>query len=486
MLKRLNTKYPVIFLLYIPWLLSILLQLSPGLSYFIAWLGSFWIFYITWFSPFRFLDTDFPRSQQIMRPIFLVQLIFAGFMCCTSIFYYLDQLGYHYLDKVTENFTFINTKQIALIAQCQRLSLLGHAALVSGMILASPQANQKSKFQLTERIHYDRFLIRLSVIAYFLGVIVQRIPAITQFSIGFTNVAIICGAFLLVRGFINNKFKLILVGGAIFVSNFINSTLLGYKEHILINFLIIGLLIYPYYKRLTLWLGIPILYMLFYILPTYVTVIRSQAWTGELTPEEARVEAVETLFNDTQNQKIEQTNWDFLINRLSEMDMFTQFVESTPQKVDYYGFEILKNSLYVIVPRFLWKNKPIVEVVSMERVYAAEVIDRNSIVSAKTRPVVDGYLSGGVLGVFISLFVYGWICQRICNQAESWFGGYQLGCVIIFNGLFQPLWRGNNFEFIINSVFYSYVLMLMVFVILRKTGILVRIPDENYSNQRLI
>ena len=108
----------------------------------------------------------------------------------------------------------------------------------------------------------------------------------------------------------------------------------------------------------------------------------------------------------------------------------------------------------------------------MERVYKAGIVNRLSPVSAKTRTVIDGYLSAGLTGVFLSMFLYGMIAQWLCNKAEELFGGYELGCMIIFNGIFQPLWRGNNWEFIINNMVYGFLLMLLLFYLLRHLKII--------------
>lgn len=476
------SKRHTIIPLYLPWLFSVIVQWNPILSYWIAWLGSFFIFYWTLFSPARFISSDLSVQAQIMRPIFLIQIIFAGFMCSTSVFYFLDHLGYHYLEHISER-SYWNNVELGMVAECQRLCLLGHAALVSGIVFAIPHRHIQRKYQLSPRVNFDSFLIVLSIAFYAAGFVIEKIPAISQFSIGLMNTGIIAGAFVMVKGFIESNLKQIVVGGTIFIINFINATLSGYKEHILVNFLIIGCLVYPFYRRSTLIIGIPVLYALFYILPTYVNVIRSQAWSGEVSAEEARTEALQTLVN-ANDETIDETNWGFLTGRLSEIGMFVQFVESTPTSIPFYGTEILENSIYALVPRFLWSGKPNTEAVAMERVYVAGVADRRSIVSAKTRPVVDGYLSWGAMGVFVSLLIYGLVAQVIDNKAESLFGGYQLGCMIIFNGLFQALWRGNNFEFIINTVFYSFVLMLIVFGVMKEMGILVRVSDEEeYSNQ---
>jgi glycosyltransferase involved in cell wall biosynthesis len=107
-----------------------------------------------------------------------------------------------------------------------------------------------------------------------------------------------------------------------------------------------------------------------------------------------------------------------------------------------------------------------------ERVYKAGVIMRGSTVSAKPAFIVDGYLSGGLIGIFISLFVYGAIAQLISNKAEHLFGGYILGSALIFSGLFQIFWRGLSFEFLINSVFWSYVSMIILHRVLLRVKIL--------------
>jgi hypothetical protein len=111
----------------------------------------------------------------------------------------------------------------------------------------------------------------------------------------------------------------------------------------------------------------------------------------------------------------------------------------------------------------------------MERVYDAGVVNRLSNVSAKPAFIADAYLSGGLMGIFISLFTYGAIAQLISTKAETLFGGYVLGTALIFSGLFQILWRGLSFEFIINSVFWSFITMLILHRILLATKFLKRV-----------
>jgi len=380
-----------------------------------------------------------------------------------------------YLEKVEEVVFSHNNQTLTLIAYCQRLSVLAHAALVTGILLyqnkhlvnrpqySPPISNQKKDW-----------IITICIISFFLSLAMEAIPGLYQFSIGLYNVAIFSGALILVRGIREQNTKYLLIGGGLFAANFIKATLSGYKEHILINFIILACLLYPYYRRLVLAISIPTFVFLFYVLPTYANVIRSQAWFGEASAEDARSAALDAVLT-TDPETLKENNWVFLTDRLSEIGMFKDFVYSTPDKIPYYGFDILKNAITVLIPRVVWPDKPITELVAMERVYNAGVIETGAEVSAKTRPIVDGYLSAGSLGVFIYMLLLGLISQALCNKCENLFGGYETGCVVFYNGFFQILWRGETTEFMLNSVFWSFIMMLMVFQLLKSVQILKKV-----------
>lgn len=460
---------------FIPALLVFFLSLGlydlPVLSYFVAWLGSFYIFYLTWFSKQSAIKNDRAISQQIMRPLFLLQIIFAGFMCCTSIFYFLDHLGYEYFEKVSPT-NFVANEQTYLIAKCQRLSLLAHIALVWGILIKQNQHSKQTQYNFTTNKKKHTLWLKVGIGFYMVALGFQFIPGLLQFSIYFNNMAVFCASLLLLKGLRNKKGLLITYGATMFGLNFINATLSGFKEHIIINVIILFALLLPYYKRTIAILALPTLYILLYILPTYAGIIRQQSWSGEKTATEARSAAIETIFQEDNDEKIVETNWEFLTNRFSEIGMFTQFVAYVPEKRDYYGFEILENATLALVPRVFYPNKPITETIAMQRVYEAGVVDERSSVSAKTRPVVDAYLSFGYWGIFIFLFALGYFIQFFNDTAERWFGGYEFGCIVMFNGCFQVLWRGNNFEFMLNNMLYGFITMWLVFVILRKIQIL--------------
>ncbi|MET3114757.1 hypothetical protein AAKU52_002496 [Pedobacter sp. CG_S7] len=466
--KNSTAKINLIITISLPWFLTQLLLEHPIMSFLIAFGGSFFIFYITILSPLRCIELDKSLTQQIMRPIVLLQLIFAGYMCCTSIFYFADHLGFEFLsDKRYSHF--IVNEETYLLASCQRLVLLGHIALVMGLI-AQLKTPHFQKYKIS--IPITELLVKLTLGTMIFAFLINFTPALIQFKYYLLSVSTTGQAFILILGLANKKPLLILFGGLLFVINLLNATVSGFKEILLINLITISFLAYPYFKNIITILFLPVLILLVYILPTLTTIVRKESWTGNKSPQDARAEAYETFASGRQELLITNNNWAFLTNRLSEIGMFSQYIKNTPDHQPYYGLQILRNSLYALVPRALWSQKPVTEKTSMERVYRAGVANRLSPVSAKTRTIIDGYLSAGLIGVFFTMLIYGAIAQWLCNKAEKLFGGYELGCMVIFNSIFQPLWRGNNWEFIINNMVYGFILMLLIFYILKHLKII--------------
>lgn len=445
--------------LYLPWLLASLLNSDPIISYFIAWLGSFFIFYITltgWVKP---IPDDRSVSEQLMRPLFIMQIIFAGFMCCTSIFYFFDVIGYSDFTK-TDVFFLPDKSRLMLTAQCQRYYCLGHAAFVTGILLFMKYPEKKKYY--IEKDALANLLLRVALVSFPVSIAFLKTPGLTQFAFQFSSLSFIAGTLALAFAIPLKKSINTIICSILYLFNLYQAFLSGFKEPIIISLLVLAVFLYPNYKKvITLTFG-PILFAAFLFLPAYVSSFRQNAWTQDGDAEQSSQIALDAALNsDT-----DESNWTFFAYRLSEIDMFTIFVQSTPQNVDFYGTKLLQQSLIVIVPRIIWPQKPVTEELVMERVYDAGVVNRLSNVSAKPAFIVDAYLSDGLLGIFISLFAYGAIAQLISIKAEELFGGYILGTALIFSGLFQILWRGISFEFIINSVFWSFVTMIILHRIL--------------------
>ncbi len=432
----------------------------------VAWGGSFFIFYITISGKIKAIPDDLNLSEQLMRPLFLTQIIFAGYMACTSIFYFLEVLGYKDFEFPPFYYA-IDYTELELVAKCQRFYCLAHASFVTGLLLVMNYSKPKKYFLSIK--DYSTFILVFALITLPLSTSFLLIPGLRQFYFQFNALSFIAGTLALAYAIPSRKVGNTVLCSFLYVSNFTQSLLSGYKEPIIISVLVLGIFLYPFYKKTIFLTFIPILISLFVILPAYNQVFRSKAWGGEESAKDASDAAIDAVLN---SETEDNTTWSFLTGRLSEIQMFTKYVYTTPFPIDYYGFELLKQSFIVITPRAFWPSKPITEEMVMERVYNAGIVSRGSKVSAKPPLVVDGYLSGGTLGVFITLIIYGIIAQLISMKAERLFGGYVLGTALMYSGLFQILWRGLSFEFIINSVFWSYVSMLIIFRILRILNIL--------------
>jgi hypothetical protein len=462
-----NKPFVRYLILYVPWLLSILFQNDLASSYLIAWLGSFFIFFISYSGWIKPLPTDRSIAEQLMRPIFLLQIIFIGYMACSSIFYFFNLLGYdNYEQSIFKQS--IDYDKLALTAQCQRYYVLGHAAFATGLI-SRMNYPVKQQFKI-ENERLANILLIIAIVFLPLSVLVVEISGLAQFSHQFSALSFIAGTLALAFAIPLKKMLNTLLCVFLYLSNFYQALTSGYKEPIIISVLVLGIFLYPSYKKIVLFTFVPALLVLFMFLPTYNRIYRANAWGDDVNADDAYKIALDATLNADESE--DDTNWGFLVYRLSEIDMFNTYVRSTPDYVDYYGFTLAKQAIVAIIPRILWPSKPNTEELVMERVYNAGVILRGSNVSAKPAYIVDAYISGGAIGIFLALFAYGAAVQLISQKAESLFGGYTLGTALIFSGLFQIFWRGSTFEFLLNSVFWSYISMLIIHKILRAYNIL--------------
>jgi hypothetical protein len=330
-------------------------------------------------------------------------------------------------------------------------------------------------YPVKQKYYYENddlanLLLTFALITFPLSEIFLRAPGLSQFSYQLNSLSFIAGTLALAFAIPLKNVRNTLICLALYFFNFYQALISGFKEPIIISVLVLGIFLYPSYKKLVAVTFIPLLLILFLVLPTFNSVFRQNAWSGDLNTDDATQLALDAALNSS--SKLDQTNWDFLTLRLSEIDMFTKFVQSTPTNVGYYKTQLLAQSVEAIIPRVFWPSKPNTEDLIMERVYDAGVVYRGEAVSAKPAFIVDAYLSYGAFGVLIFMFSYGAIAQLIAIKTEELFGGYVLGTALIFSGLFQIFWRGISFEFIINSVFWSYITMFIIFRILRMKNIL--------------
>lgn len=466
-----NSTNPLRYLLlYVPFLLAWATLQQYHASYLIAWLGSFFIFYLSYSGLLKKLPSDLKIIEQLMRPIFLMQVIFAGYMCCTSIFYYINAIGYQYLDY-TGNSVMFKNDIYSSIAKCQMLYVLGHAALVHGILVKMDYPVDKKYTVYTSSM--SNLLLGISVVCLPLGYIFGKVGALSQFSVQLTGLSFVAGTIALAFAIKEQKKTNFWFAGALFVSNLMNALVSGFKEPIIICVLLLGVFLVPIYGKKVIPVFSILLVMLFFILPTFIGNFRKLAGQG-LALTEVRDQSIDAVFNSDQDA-LQDDNWAFLIYRFSEIDMFIKYINTTPSFVPYYKTQLVEDAVISIVPRFFWPGKPIIEDMVMQRVYNAGVVDRQSMVSAKPAYVVDCYLSYGMIGICIGLFMYGYVAQWISMKAEELFGGYFMGTAVMFAGLYQIFWRGNSFEFLVNAVFWSFVTMYVFYVVLKAKGVLERV-----------
>lgn len=459
-------------LLYVPFLLAYFFENQPHVAYLTAYLGSYFIFYLSYSGFIKKLPNDLPYAEQLLRPVFLMQIIFAGYMCCTSIFYYLNALGYQYGDYIGSKF-FRGDIIYASIAKIQSYYVLGHAALVTGILSGMRYPVQKKHIVYVGSM--SNLLLGISIICLPLGYAFSKVAGLNQFSVQLNGLSFVAGTIALAFSIREQKRMNMILSAALFALNLIQALGSGFKEPIIISVLLLGVYIFPIYGKKVVPIFGALLVGLFFILPTFIGNFRELSSSGA-SAIEARDKSINVFFeNENLAVDLKEDNWAFLTMRLSEIDMFIKYANSTPYYIPFYNLELVKQALLTPIPRILWSSKPDIEKQVMDRAYAAGVVNRDVTVSAKPAFIVDTYLSKGIIGIIIGLFLFGYIAQWISIKAETLFGGYFLGTAVMFAGLFQIFWRGNSFEFMLNATFWSYITMLIIYSILKARGILTKI-----------
>lgn len=456
-------------ILYFPFILALLLSDLPKVSYVLAWLGSFYLFFICYAGKIKPLPKDRPILEQLFRPIFILHVIFAGYMACTSIFYFLNALGYEYSTYLGNSYA--TDSLFNEIAKCQRLYVLGHAAFLHGLLSAMRYPVEKKYVANTKSMSILLFIISLVTLP--LSRFLVNIDAVIQLGVQMGNLSILTGTVAFAFAINEKRRNMIIATGILFAITFANTLVSGFKEPVILSVVLFGLILLPVYgKKLIPVFGAAII-CLFLFLPTFIGKYRGAASSGT-NAIEARDQALKSIIdNDNLQDELRNNNWAFLTDRISEIGMFVSYTSTTPSKVPFYNLNIIKQAIFSIIPRAFWSGKPDTESMVMNRPYNAGIITRGAAVSAKPAYIVDCYLSAGHIGVLVGLFIYGYIAQFIALKSEELFGGYFMGTVVIFTGLFQIFLRGNCFEFMFNTVFWCFVSVFLIFNFFKARNIII-------------
>jgi hypothetical protein len=381
----------------------------------------------------------------------------------------MDQLGYVYFTRIP--YKTVDPYQVALTSACQRYYVLGHAAFVHGMLVF-----YRSSIQSPYRValtNWPLFFIKFGVVAAVVGFAFSKVGGLAVLAGSIEGIAFVASTIGFAFSIPLKKTGLTLLAGAIFASTLLRALTSGFKEPVIVSFLMLGIFLYPFYKRLILTTFIPLMLVLFAVLPTYVNTFRAQQGNQQADAETAKAEALQKVRENMQGDALAETNWEFMTGRLSEIGMFVKYKENRDNGDPFYGFQILGQTMINLVPRVFWKNKPSTEAMVFERVLENGIVEEHAPTSAKPQYIVDSYLSFGVTGVWLFLFLYGIFAQLICNHSEKLFGGYLFGVAFVYTGMMSFLWRGNCFEFLFNQVLYGFLLILGLHFILRRMEIIV-------------
>ena len=457
-------------LLYLPFATAWLVAGAPVLSYLVAWLGSFWIIFLTLSGRVKPLPTDRSLFDQVLRPIVLTQLIFAGYNFISSIFFFLDIHGFYYIWK--DPFVTAPEELVALAAEAQCYYVLAHASVATGM-LAAMDYRRSGEWVLKPMENPVALLLAISGVSFVLSTGLGG--TLGQVAGRFSQLGLVASVLALALAIPLGRFGLLVIAGSVYVANMSAALLSGFKEDVLTIAILLAVFVYPYARR-TVLIGAPIIIILLIaVLPTYSNVFRSLSWGGSATDEEAASVAIEAVRSGEQDMA--WNNWQFLKGRISEINLFVAYLASVDASGHYYGMQILDQTVEGLVPRAVWSEKPSTEAVVMERVYENGIVSRDADVSAKPQYVVDGYLSFGGVGVFMAALVFGLLAGLASRTSERFFGGYFWGSGFIYTSFFAGFWRGNAFEFFFNYIVWSAILLVPLFLLARMSGLLVRRAD---------
>jgi hypothetical protein len=460
-------------LLYIPWIFSLLFSGNPQVSFLIAWFGSILNLVLVLKGIIKPLPNDLPFAKQLIRPVFLTQILFVGYTCLTSIFFYLDVLGYRNFDKYAVYH--IDMRVLEETAASQRLYILAHASYATGL-LAFMRYRINNNWRLNA-IKFDaNFFLKMAILFSILKFAFIYIPGLSQFSVKSSDIAYISSIIALVTTDTKKSKQFYFISVIVFALNFIQVLLSGWKEPIIFTVILLVAFLYPRYKRSVILASVPLIIIIVFVLPSFNTLFREHAWTDGVETSVAASTALDAI----QSGEIDvySDNWEFLINRSSEISMLNDYMRKVPKEIAYYGNQLIIDGFRFILPRLLWPEKPNIELHVMQRVYKIGIVSEQMLVSAKPPIIVDAYISGGHFYVFIILLLFGALISYISNVCEYLFCGYTIGTAWIYLGVFQIFNKGSCFEFLINSIFWGIISMFILLFFLKRFGYIVPITQE--------
>ncbi|WP_421944670.1 hypothetical protein [Pedobacter sp.] len=390
-----------------------------------------------------------------------------GYTAVSSIFYFLDQLGYEFFEHVA----FPNVFEIEATSLSQKFIVFAHACYLSGYFVYKNKNINITEYRVNIK---EGAYLKLSIGATILALLALKTP-FSQLSSYLNIFSTICAVKYF--GYSLSHRKLIIKGFLYFTTVLLIGFLSGMKESTLFPLIYLGVILYDKYgvKRTSL-VFFPLILAYFYFIPTLNGTIREAAWYNNKNAYETLSSLDNSLLLN--KEKIRSVNWAFLSTRLSEISMLNRYLESVPARRPYYNLEIYKNGVLSLIPRIIWPSKLSPDITAQQRAIENGALIVNSpydTTSAKPQTVADAYMSYGYLTVFITFLCYGFLVHTLSHLLEKKLG-YDLGLSVLFYSLFSILSRGGCFENLFNTTFYGFVLIFITIHIFKKLNYIEKNP----------
>ncbi len=465
----------LLFLLYIPYLFTLTISpTSPKELFWTCWFGHFVIYALSFSGILTPLPKDRPFFQQFFRPFIYTQLLYTLITGVSSIFYFADSLGYFFLTKVTIE---VNSSEIALIATIEQYQLLAHTTLAHGLLLTiNAYPKNKKDFYYNNNILDKGFYktILIIIILYFSF-------AVTGLFSGIANKLILVVGNLFLLSFANSleTGKKSIVSGIVFLGFLGIAATSGMKEGLAMIGIFFTLYFFPKRPIITTFLALVGGYYFFDFYVPLTIYIRKYAWYGGSSTFEVVAMYWAEYTKDLVIDK-EKLQWAFLTDRLNLLSTSTKYFEYIPTIRDFFGWELIDSMLMSIIPAGLrWDNMTI-DGTAIARAIECGAVEKfiaDGGTSVKPTFFEDSYVLAGTPTVIICHFIWGYLANLMGVWTEKLFGGYDIGCIVIYLGACNHFNIVASFENAFSSTVYSIVLILILFYIFKYLKIIEKNPQ---------
>lgn len=463
-----------ILVISLPSAFSLLGHADPGVSIACSLAGSVFVASVAQTNWFRQSGEALSVTHYLLRPVTMFHLLFLVFNVLGGGAFALNAAGYSPLGVNADSAQI----ELIVIAECMRFMLIGHTSVTVGMKLIGFRYS-KPKYATPSIPPYT--LIIISVISLIVGTALSALPALFQIGqkfLGISAGSILVEIILCIKHRRANNLKL---AAGMLGANLLSQSLSGWKGLVLWTMITLGVMLYPLRPKFVILGGSSfILFWIMFFHP-FGLALRPLLWYEGVERDKAVEISIDKALNMSLEERMENA-WRMLTSRANELYQFSKYVEYVPARHSYYNFEILNDAMLSLIPRVLWPEKPDMEKLSMQRVYEADIVSVESIVSAKSNFYQDGYLSGGEFGIILSCLIFGMLVMLISRTCEWLFGGYEIGTCLIYTSLFgATLHVPQNFEFFIGAAWTSTILMFALFTIGKAMGWVVSSAEIDHS-----